>query len=272
MRGETEIVVVERSVRHSPGDGSAAPAGSRRRYRRPAARRRRDQLRIDRQIGGGRQHQAVVEDVAAAAIFEVEIGMVREVAERRLVGGRSEFDRQRARNFQPVRAGDVERARKTHVPVGRMQRQRDESRRHAARHPTPVCQNPWRRHAACACQGSSCRSGSVARQSRSDRRRCGWRSARQSRPCRANARDSRQNARSRAPAARHGPSSLRSWSTAPQFMIFAESPPPASVKRWTVSPSTVVPKMFAVHRPPACCQLPDAQTPRPPMQTYLVSR
>ena len=68
----------------------------------------------------------MAENVAAAAIVEVEIGVVGKVAQRRLVGRRGELDRQCAGNFQAVGAGDVDRAGKAHVAIGRMQRQGDE--------------------------------------------------------------------------------------------------------------------------------------------------
>ena len=85
MRGEAEIVIVEglfavRLVTDRPRLPEVEGATVDRLHDAG-----RDQLVIDRQIGGGHQHQAVVENVAAAAIFEVEIGMVREVAQRRLV-------------------------------------------------------------------------------------------------------------------------------------------------------------------------------------------
>ena len=56
----------------------------------------RDQLFVDRQIGTSIDDQAVIENVAAAAVVEVEVGVVGEVAKCRLVACRGELDRQRA--------------------------------------------------------------------------------------------------------------------------------------------------------------------------------
>lgn len=87
-----------------------------------------NQLVVDGQIGTGRQHQPVIKDARGAAIVEVEIGVVREIAQRRLLRSRGQFDRQRAGDLEAIGAGRVESAGKAHVAIRRMQGESHEVR------------------------------------------------------------------------------------------------------------------------------------------------
>ena len=55
---------------------------------------------------------------------EIEIGVLREVDDRRLVAGRREFDPQRRRLQHPIDAGGRQIAGKAGIAIGRMKRQR----------------------------------------------------------------------------------------------------------------------------------------------------
>ena len=82
----------------------------------------------------------MVEHRAGAAVLEVEIGVMSEVAERRLVCRRLVFDRQRAGDLQAVGAGDVEGAGKPHVPIGRVEAEGDEVAAVQCHLPQPVAE------------------------------------------------------------------------------------------------------------------------------------
>src|SRR5690606_22396345 len=74
----------------------------------------RNQFPVDRQVASRMDHHTVAKDVAGAAVVEIEIGMLRQVTDGRLIRSRRQFDRQRARNLEPVGTGHIKGARKPH--------------------------------------------------------------------------------------------------------------------------------------------------------------
>src|SRR5690606_35513439 len=80
---------------------------------------------IHRKISGCVDHQPVIENVACAAIVEIKIGMMRQIAESGRIADGFKLDGKGARQPHAISTGDVQRTGKAHHAVRIMQRKRD---------------------------------------------------------------------------------------------------------------------------------------------------
>ena len=87
------------------------------RHRRDLARG--DERRVDRRVALRGEHQQVAEDVSGAVAREVPVGVVREVHDRRLVGGRAHVDLELVGVRQRVDDRRVDIARVALLAIGR---------------------------------------------------------------------------------------------------------------------------------------------------------